>query len=284
MPSQCREFAPRHPLRASAPTATRTSPTDAGEGSWLSGLIDRLADRVGGAMLPRIKASEQDDIRQLMASAAVYDTTPNKFLGYRVLTAVAFLGFWLLLGPAVGVSTVFYILLTPILALCGWTVPLSLLRVKADRRLAAIDSEMPEMVDSLVVTVEAGAGFSGALRLAAESLTGPLGDEIQLTLQEQDMGLGSDAALENLYKRVPTVSMRSFVRAIVQAEAMGVSMGEILRSLAVEMRARKRATAEERAQKAPIKMLFPLVFCIFPAMMIILLYPAITKFLDAFGG
>lgn len=257
---------------------------DAGEGgpSPLSATIDRIAERIGGAMLPRFTSSDQDDIRLLMASAGVYDTEPSRFLGYRALAALGFLAGWLLLGPAVGMATPMFLLLTPFTALMGWTVPLSLLRVRGQRRLAEIDSEMPEMVDSLVVTVEAGAGFGSALRIAGERLTGPLGDEIQLTLQEQDMGLGIEIALENLHQRVPTRSMRSFVRAVLQAETMGVSIGEILRSLAVEMRARKRATAEEQAQKAPVKMLFPLVFCIFPSLLIILLYPAMSEFLKAF--
>jgi len=84
--------------------------------------------------------------------------------------------------------------------------------------------------------------------------------------------------------RADTPAVRSFVRAVTQGETLGVSIGEILRSLAVEMRKRRRAYAEERAQKAPIKILFPLVFLIFPAMFVILLGPAIFDFLDAFGG
>jgi tight adherence protein C len=84
--------------------------------------------------------------------------------------------------------------------------------------------------------------------------------------------------------RADTPSVRSFVRAVTQGETLGVSIGDILRSLAVEMRKRRRASAEERAQKAPIKILFPLVFLIFPAMFVILLGPAIFDFIDAFGG
>ena len=98
------------------------------------------------------------------------------------------------------------------------------------------------------------------------------------------MGLGSDAALQNMLDRVDTPAMGSFVRSVLQAETLGVSIGEIMRGLAVEMRARRRAKAEERAQKAPVKMLFPLAFCIFPAILIILLYPAITEFRQALGA
>jgi tight adherence protein C len=96
------------------------------------------------------------------------------------------------------------------------------------------------------------------------------------------MGLTTEEALRNMLVRVDTPAMRSFVRAVTQGEALGVSIGDILRSLANEMRKRRRAAAEERAQKAPVKILFPLVFLIFPAMFVILLGPAVFDFLDAF--
>ena len=98
------------------------------------------------------------------------------------------------------------------------------------------------------------------------------------------MGLTTEEALRHMMGRADTPAMRSFVRAVTQGETLGVSIGDILRSLAIEMRKRRKAAAEERAQKAPIKILFPLVFLIFPAIFIILLGPAIFDFIDAFGG
>jgi tight adherence protein C len=169
----------------------------------------------------------------------------------------------------------------PLMAAGGWTVPLTLLRLRAQRRSDQIDGELPELIDSLVVTVEAGIGLGGALRLSAKELRGPLGEEINLMLQEQSMGLSSNAAMQSMLKRADTPSMRSFVRAVTQGENLGVSLGEIMRGLAVEMRSRRRARAEARAQKAPVKMLFPLVFCIFPAILITMLYPAVKTFSDA---
>jgi tight adherence protein C len=111
-----------------------------------------------------------------------------------------------------------------------------------------------------------------------------VGDELRLTLQEQRMGLAMNEALRNMLARAETPAMRSFVRSIVQGETLGVSIGEIMRNLANEMRKRRRAAAEERAQKAPIKILFPLIFLIFPAMFVILLGPAVFQFIEAFGG
>ena len=98
------------------------------------------------------------------------------------------------------------------------------------------------------------------------------------------MGLSVEESLRNMLARCETPSMRSFVRSVLQGETLGVSIGQILRSLADEMRKRRKAMAEEKAQRAPIKILFPLIFLIFPAMFIVLLGPAIFSMGDAFGG
>jgi tight adherence protein C len=166
----------------------------------------------------------------------------------------------------------------------GWAIPLVVLQRRARVRLEEIDYRLPSMIDLLVVTVEAGLGFSTSLQIAAEKLTGPLGDELRLMLQEQRMGLSTRDALKNMAARADTAGMRTFVRSIVQGEELGVSIGQIMRSLAVDMRKLRRSMAEERAQKAPVKILFPLVFLIFPALFILLLGPAVLDLADAFGG
>jgi tight adherence protein C len=171
-----------------------------------------------------------------------------------------------------------------LLPVAGWMAPMWLLRARARRRLGTIDYDLPELIDLLVVTVEAGVGFAASLQIAVERLPGPLGDELRLVLQEQAMGLSVNDALRNMLARCDTPAVRSFVRSILQGETLGVSIGQIMRNLATEMRKRRRATAEERAQKAPIKILFPLVFLIFPAIFVILLGPAIYSFLQAFEG
>ena len=166
----------------------------------------------------------------------------------------------------------------------GWFLPLQVVKDQAIRRLDEIDYQLPELIDLLVVTVEAGLGFVGSLQTAATRISGPLGEEIRLTLQEQSMGLSMQEALLSMLDRVDTASMRSFVRSVVQGETLGVSIGQIMRDLAGEMRRRRKASAEERAQKAPIKILFPLVFLIFPAMFVVLLGPALIQFLHAVSG
>ncbi len=142
---------------------------------------------------------------------------------------------------------------------------------------------MPELIDLLVVTIEAGIGFNGSLRLAAQELEGPLAQELRLTLQEQSMGLATTEALDNLAYRVDTPGVKNFVRGIIQGETLGVSISQILRNQADEMRKKRKATAEELAQKAPVKMLFPLVFLIFPAMFVVLLLPALLQISNSLG-
>jgi tight adherence protein C len=159
-----------------------------------------------------------------------------------------------------------------------------IVRNRARRRLEQIDYETPELIDVLVVTVEAGLGLTSSLQVASERLRGPLGEEMRLALQEQSLGLQTTEALRNMLTRTDTPALRAFVRSIVQGESLGVSTGEIMRNLATEMRKRRRAAAEERAQKAPVKILFPLAFLIFPAMFVVLLGPAIFQFIEGLGG
>jgi tight adherence protein C len=244
---------------------------------------DRLADRIGAAAMPRL-GGEEGALRDLLASAGMYGVAPNRFLAYRLLGAIAAPIAWLWLAPALGTGGAMVAVGVPLTALAGWTLPLVVVRSRARRRLAEIDSELPELIDALVVTVEAGSGFNAALQMASRELGGPLGNEIALALREQAMGLSNAAALENLAKRVDTAAMHAFVRVVLQGEGLGVSIGEIMRSLAVDTRSRRRAAAEERAHRAPVKLLFPLVLLIFPAIMIILLYPAFHNISETLGG
>ena len=119
--------------------------------------------------------------------------------------------------------------------------------------------------------------------MMSNRMHGALGVELRFMQHEQSMGLSSDQALTKLLDRVDTPSVRSFVRSLQQGERLGVSIGAILRNLAIEMRSRRRQLAEERAQKAPVKILFPLVFLIFPSIFIVLLGPAVFSLKDAFG-
>ena len=151
---------------------------------------------------------------------------------------------------------------------------------RARKRREQIERGLPDLIDLLVVTLEAGLSFPQSLRLAAQKIKEPLASEVRLTLQEQNMGLTLVEALEHFLQRVNTPGVRMFARSIAQGETMGVSTGHIMRNLALEMRKRQRAYAEERAQKAPIKMLFPILFFIMPALFIVIFVPVMIQIVD----
>ena len=249
----------------------------------LTGGLNSLARTLGSFVAGRTAASEAELRRELM-SAGLYGVTPTTLAGYRVLAALGFPLFFLWFATSSQLSGAFVVLLVPMTALIGWIVPLTLVRRKARFRLEKIDVELPELVDLLVVTVEAGTGFAASLQIASDRFTGPLGDELRLAMQEQAMGLPVDQSLVNMLGRADTDGMRSFVRSIRQGEQLGVSIGQIMRNLAQEMRKRRRAAAEERAQKAPTKILFPLVILIFPAIFVVVLGPAVIGFTSTIGG
>jgi tight adherence protein C len=258
-------------------------PSENGGASAARTALDRLATSVGG-VAGRFGGFREASLRRSLVAAGIYGLAPRKFLGYRILSALCAPAAWIWLTSTAGFGGLLPVVGTLIALLMGWRAPMMIVQRRTRERSAKIDYELPNLIDLLVVTVEAGLGFTGSLQLAAERFTGPLGDELRLTLQEQSMGLSTNEALRNLVDRSDTPLMRSFVRSVLQGETLGVSIGQIMRDLAVDMRKRRRQAAEERAQKAPIKMLFPLVFLIFPAMFVVLLGPAVFSFLEAFGG
>jgi tight adherence protein C len=245
------------------------------------GFLDSTAANLGLLLTDRLNIISEERLRKNLIGAGMYRTSPRMLIGYSLLSALALpaLGVWL--AVAVGASTTLTILAAVFLAALGWVAPGFVVQQRAEARLYRIDRGMPELIDLLVVTVEAGLSLSAALQLAGDRLKGPLGDELRIVLQEQRMGLTPVQALENMVGRAPTPAVESFARAMMQGQALGVSVGAILRSLAVEMRKRRRAAAEQQAQKAPIKMLFPLVFMIFPAMLIVILGPAVVSIFHA---
>ncbi len=250
----------------------------------LSSWLDAAAARTGEIASTQLRRQDEREIRNLLIAAGLFTLSPGRFTGYRVFAAVALPAVWAWVAAAGGLSGLVALLGIISFVIVGWMAPLWVVRTKARRRLERIDYDLPELIDLLVVTVEAGVGFVQSLQIAADRLGGPLGDELRLVIQEQAMGLAVNEALRNMLDRCETPAVRSFVRSILQGETLGVSIGQIMRNLAVEMRKRRKAAAEERAQKAPIKMLFPLVFLIFPAMFVILLGPAVFSFIKAFGG
>ncbi|AEG42914.1 type II secretion system F family protein [Isoptericola variabilis] len=156
----------------------------------------------------------------------------------------------------------------------GYFLPDLLLMSRGQEREQKIERELADTVDQMMIAVEAGMGFDGAMARVAEHGRGVLAEELTRTLQDMRMGRSRRQALQDLAERAPVPDLRRFVRAILQADAYGISIGGVLRTQAAEMRLRRRQRAEEKAQKVPIKVLFPLMVCILPVLFIVILTPA----------
>jgi tight adherence protein C len=198
--------------------------------------------------------------------------TPTGFLAAKGIAALggAMVGvmFSSMAGSATG------LLFTVALAAAGFFAPDYFVTLKARGRRESIRADLPDALDLLAVSVEAGLGFDGAIAKITEHMEGPLADEFGLTLGEMRIGESRQDALKRMSDRVDAPELSSFTRAIIQADQLGTSLGRILRVQAADSRLRRQAAAEEKAMKAPIKMLFPTVLFIFPAIFLVILGPA----------
>jgi tight adherence protein C len=243
--------------------------------------LQRLAEKIGRRVTGEgiLKPIET----RLLRAAGMYTMLPETFQGYRAMAAVTVPGLILLAGLlGRGVQPTTVVMIVASAAIC-WVLPLTIVRTRAEKRMDEVDRRMPELIDVLVATVEAGLGFAGSLQLVAARFDGPLGQELRLMLHEQSMGLSTEQALNSLLERCDTQSVRAFARAITQGETLGVSIGTMLRNLATETRNRRRQAVREKILKVPVKMLFPLIFLIFPALFIVLLYPAVANLIKVLG-
>jgi tight adherence protein C len=159
----------------------------------------------------------------------------------------------------------------------GFIAPGVVVSLRGRKRREAIRQQLPDALDLLAVSVEAGLGFDGAVAKLTEHMNGALADEFSLTLGEMRIGESRHDALKKLATRADSPEVSSFSRAIIQADTLGISLGRILRVQAVDSRSKRQDAAEERAMKSPIKMLFPTVVFIFPAMFIVILGPAFLQ-------
>jgi tight adherence protein C len=228
------------------------------------------------------RASVETVTNKLLAAGLNRKVSPTSYLASKAILGFAgFVGGQVFASLA-GALASKALLLGIAFAFVGFMVPDVFVTLRMRSRKEILRAELPDALDLLAVSVEAGMGFDGAISKLTEHMDGPLADEFALALGEMRIGESRQNALTKMMKRVGTPEFSSFVRAIIQADQLGISLGRILKLQASDTRNRRQLAAEERAMKAPIKMLFPTVIFIFPAMFIVILGPAFMNLSELF--
>lgn len=239
--------------------------------AWLAGVVLRFSPH-----------TTVESVRLKLVSAGLgRRISPQSFLAAKAGCAILGIPAGIALGAALSGtgSGIFFALA---LAGCGYLAPDMIVGMKARRRRESMQAQLPHALDLLAVSVEAGLTFDAAVAKLAEKMSGPLVDEFELMLTEIRIGESRENAMKRMADRSGVPEVASFARAMVQADKLGISIGRLLRTQANETRLKRQAAAEERAMKAPIKMLFPTVLFIFPAMFLVVLGPAFLRLFDLF--
>jgi tight adherence protein C len=238
-------------------------------------LVGRLSGSV--ARIASTSFTQQTEKRLALAGNPG-DLRTADWLGIKAVGALIGAGIFFLLFMIVGIlglPIVLRLVMIPIGLMFGYTIPEFWLGGRVRKRQKLILLQIPDALDLLTISVRAGLGFDGALGKVVEKLKGPLTDEFRRALAEIRVGKTRRDALRDIVPRTDVPALSNFIGAVIQAEQLGVSISKVLQVQSEQLRIERRQRAEEMAAKAPIKMLFPLVGCIFPSLFIVILGPAI---------
>jgi tight adherence protein C len=250
-------------------------------------------DRVLDPFLGRLtgigrRLTPSDYTERILAKLNVAGNPPgwtvDRVLSLKVVGMASGLVLGLLFGVLLGKGAGFTAACTAIATLAGYYGPNLYLYQRGYDRTAKLERSLPDALDLLSISVEAGLAFDAALAQVARNTDGPLAEEFARVLQEMQIGLGRSHALRAMAERNDLPDLRSFCSAMVQADAFGIPVGQVLRVQSQEIRVKRRQRAEEAAQKIPVKIMIPLVLFILPSLFIAVLGPAIISMVGVFGG
>jgi len=230
----------------------------------------RAADTLARAVLRFVPGRNRAATAAQLQAAGLSRVRPEAFLAVKAVFLLGGLLLAVTITPAAGPVG---ILLGLTIGAIGYAAPDIVLRSRIRRRQERIVVDLPDALDLLAVIVEAGLGLDAALIRYAERTEGPLAEEMALLTAELRVGSSRKEVFRRLAERVPAPEMRSFVRAIVHADRLGTSLTGVLRTQSEDVRRRRRLAAEERAGRMPVKILFPMVFCIFPVLLLVVVGP-----------
>jgi len=229
------------------------------------------------------------EMRQNIEKKIVYAGNPwnmtfNTFVSLQLLLAAMFAALVLFVSWMAQIDGARTILLLFLAVIVGAMLPFNMVNSRAMQRQKQIQKTLPDILDLLLVSVEAGLSFDMSLKRVAEQAPGVLSKEITRALEEMRMGKTREEALRAIVRRTGVADLSSFISAVIQSEQLGSNIANTLRIQAAAMRQKRRQRAEEAAMKAPIKMLFPLIFFIFPTLFVVLLGPAFLRIWQTFTG
>ena len=228
-----------------------------------------------GSLLP---SNYRDQIHQKLVHAGLSARfRAEELVTGQILAALLGVVLALAVGASTGASSGQRLLYLIVLPAMGAIAPSAWLNRKLEERRSAILRDLPDTLDLLAISVEAGVGFEGALGIVCDHFHSPLADEFSRTLKEMELGLPRREALQNLKRRTEVPELSNFVLAMTQADALGMPIGRVLKSQADEMRNKRRQWAREKAAKLPVKIMFPLVLFIFPPVFVVVLGPAASQ-------
>jgi tight adherence protein C len=240
--------------------------------------LSKIGSRLGNA------SSTDNAERRLAMAGNPGDLKLTDWMGVKILVGIAVAAIMFLLIGVLSTNIVSGIFMSLIGFGIGFLVPEFWLGSKIKARQKAILKMIPDTLDLLTISVRAGLGFDAALAKVVEKLAGPLSDEFRRALAEVRVGKARRDALRDMVPRTNVQPLSNFIGAIVQAEQLGVSISKVLQVQSEQLRIERRQRAEEQAAKAPIKMLFPLVGCIFPALFLTILAPAFIQIIKTMGS
>jgi tight adherence protein C len=250
--------------------------------------LSRVVRPIAGGILSLFENVLPRNYRERIHTSLVHAGISGQYRAEEIITfqvlggIIGFvLGAWTVGAGVVEGGTGLLILV--LLPVAGIYAPKSWLDRKVEDRKDAIRRDLPDTLDLLAISVEAGMGFEGAMGVVCENFTSPLADEFARTLREMELGLPRREALQNLRKRTEVPELSNFVLTLTQADALGMPIGRVLKTSAGEMRLKRQQWAREKAAKLPVKILFPLILFIFPAIFVVLLGPAASDIRGAFS-
>lgn len=221
---------------------------------------------------------------QLVLAGNPYNMQVAEFTGLRFMGALVLGGLALALSLLMGAAITMLLLYSMLGVVFGYILPVFWLRGRIKKRQKVILKTLPDAIDLMTISVEAGLAFDGAMQRVADKWNNALSAEFGRALSEMRVGKSKRDALRELVARTGVSDLSTFVASIIQADQLGVSIAKVLRIQSEQMRIRRRQRAEEQAHKAPILMMIPMVFLIFPATYIVILGPAVPKVMNGLGG